>query len=67
MKFNFEEQKRQVIETLETLGYIKSKVVKEAMLKVNREDFVPKEYLDSAYVDIPLPIPGGATISAPHT
>ncbi|MBI5872077.1 protein-L-isoaspartate O-methyltransferase, partial [archaeon] len=40
--------------------------IKKAMLKIGREDFVSSDYRIDAYVDTPLPIPGGATISAPH-
>jgi protein-L-isoaspartate(D-aspartate) O-methyltransferase len=63
---NFEEQRKQVVKTLETMGYIKTQSMKSAMLKVRREEFVPSEIMEDAYLDTPLPIPGGATISAPH-
>lgn len=64
---DFEKQRRQVVESLKRLGYIQSKVVEKAMLKVKREDFVDQKYRESAYVDTPLPIPGeSATISAMH-
>jgi len=59
-------QKRNIVESLEKLGYLPDAKVKRAMLKIRREDFVPKEYFSSAYIDIPLPIPGGGTISALH-
>jgi len=59
-------QRKNVLISLEKLGYLPDRKVKRAMMKVKREDFVPKEYLSSAYVDMPLPIPGGGTISAPH-
>ncbi len=55
-----------LIKNLEVAGYIKSSKVGKAMLKVPREKFIPPEYLNDAYSDIPLPIPGGQTISAPH-
>ena len=48
------------------MGYLRSKKVEEAFRKVRREFFVPEEFKDQAYVDTPLPIPGGVTISAPH-
>jgi protein-L-isoaspartate(D-aspartate) O-methyltransferase len=63
---DFEKQRKQIVESLEHLGYIKSQAVKKSMLKIRREDFVPKEYLRDAYIDTPLPIPGNATISALH-
>ncbi len=40
--------------------------VLEAMKKVERHRFVPKEYIDSAYGDHPLPIGSGQTISQPY-
>lgn len=66
METTFEQQKKQLIEKLERFGYIKNTKVKEAMLKVNREDFVSPDYKRDAYADTPLPIPGGQTVSAPH-
>ncbi len=56
----------EMVRRLENFGYIKSRQVKKAMLKVDRKDFVPEEYKDLAYADQPLPIPGNVTISAPH-
>lgn len=38
----------------------------EAMNSVDRRLFVPEEYKDSAYLEVPLPIGFGQTISAPH-
>lgn len=43
-----------------------SQQVYQAMLKVPRHEFVPYEHVNEAYSDIPLPIGGGQTISAPH-
>ncbi|MEM2174294.1 MAG: protein-L-isoaspartate O-methyltransferase [Candidatus Micrarchaeia archaeon] len=45
-------------------GYANEEVA-NAMKKVKREYFVPKEYLPYAYHDTPLPIGYGQTISAP--
>jgi protein-L-isoaspartate(D-aspartate) O-methyltransferase len=64
---SFEEERKKLVEALEKKGYIRSKEVKQAMLKVKREDFVPEEYKKDAYLDTPLPIPGNVTISAPHS
>ena len=61
----FENQRRRLVEMLKELGYIKSRKVEQAMLKVPRELFVPPEYRDMAYLDRPLPIGYGQTISAP--
>jgi len=59
-------QRKNLIASLEKLGYLINPKAKHAMLKIKREDFVPKEYASSAYIDMPIPIPGGVTISAPH-
>lgn len=56
----------ELVQKLEHLGYIKSSKVKKAILKVLRELFVPEKYRNEAYSDIPLPISGNQTISAPH-
>ncbi len=62
---DFEEKRRRMIERLrEELG-ISDKVAK-AMLKVPRHLFVPPPYDREAYLDTPLPIGKGQTISAPH-
>jgi protein-L-isoaspartate(D-aspartate) O-methyltransferase len=38
------------------------------MLKASREDFIPDNYRDYAYLEVPLPLPGeSATISCPHS
>ncbi len=61
----FEEKRRRMVERLkEELG-ISDKVAK-AMLKVPRHLFVPSSYEKEAYMDTPLPIGKGQTISAPH-
>lgn len=60
------EEIERLIEEYKILGYLKSKKVEKAFRKVKREFFVPEEFKSQAYADIPLPIPGGVTISAPH-
>ena len=45
---------------------IKTKEVEKAFLEVKRELFVPKKIKDYAYIDTPLEIGNGQTISAPH-
>jgi protein-L-isoaspartate(D-aspartate) O-methyltransferase len=47
-------------------GVLKKPEVIRAMLKVPREEFVPAELKDHAYMDSPLPTLEGQTISAPH-
>ncbi len=62
----FEEKRKEMVENLKKSGYLKDERIEKAMLKVKRELFVLPEYKEDAYVDTPLPIPGNATISAPH-
>jgi protein-L-isoaspartate(D-aspartate) O-methyltransferase len=63
----FEGQRKEMVDSLVRRGYIRSEEVKQAMLKVGRENFVANEYKKDAYIDTPLPIPGEVTISAPHS
>jgi len=49
-------------------GYLRSERIKHAMLKVHREDFMPRLYKDYAYLEVPFPLPGEqASISCPHS
>jgi protein-L-isoaspartate(D-aspartate) O-methyltransferase len=49
-------------------GLLRSERLRSAMLNVAREDFIPSDYRDHAYEEIPLPLPGErATISCPHS
>jgi len=49
-------------------GLLRSIRLHRAMLNVAREDFIPPDYRDHAYEEIPLPLPGErATISCPHS
>lgn len=63
---NFYFERKRLVEQLKREGIIRSKKVEHAMLTVPREFFVPEHYRDYAYVDTPLPIGYGQTISAPH-
>ncbi len=47
-------------------GYIQTDIVKEAMEKVPREEFMTPETKNYAYLDRPIPLEQGQTISAPH-
>jgi len=60
------EEVKKLVREYKTCGYLKSKKVEKAFIKVKREFFVPEEFKEQAYTDVPLPIPGGVTISAPH-
>ncbi len=46
--------------------YIKTKPVEDAMKKVPREEFMTQETKNYAYLDRPIPLENGQTISAPH-
>ncbi|MDH4263787.1 MAG: protein-L-isoaspartate(D-aspartate) O-methyltransferase [Spirochaetia bacterium] len=70
----FKEQKREMIEqikrhNIDCAGYTHistiSKQVLNAMMSVPRHDFVPESFIQSAYIDSPLSIGYGQTISQP--
>lgn len=64
----FRKEREKKIKWLLRKGYLKSDRLKEAVLKVPRENFIPFMYKDYAYLEIPLPLPGKkATISCPHS
>jgi len=64
----FAAERRRKVESLEERGLLGSPGIKAALLKVRREDFIPPEYRDYAYDEVPLPLPGAcATISCPHS
>jgi protein-L-isoaspartate(D-aspartate) O-methyltransferase len=63
---DFEEKRRKLIEDLRKRGILNKKSVIEAMSNVPRELFLPEDKMRSAYVDSPLSIGLGQTISAPH-
>jgi protein-L-isoaspartate(D-aspartate) O-methyltransferase len=65
MKDPFFEQRLALVEKIRKHG-IKDPRVLEAVLKVPRHLFVPKELIHEAYVDAPLPIGEGQTISQPY-
>ncbi|OPX59234.1 MAG: Protein-L-isoaspartate O-methyltransferase [Methanobacterium sp. PtaB.Bin024] len=60
------DKREDLVEKLTSHGYIKTEKVKKAMLSVPREEFMPPETRSYAYLDRPLPIGKGQTISAPH-
>lgn len=55
-----------LVKNLVREGIISSPEVEHAMLSVDRADFLPESKRGDAYVDHPLPIGSGQTISAPH-
>jgi protein-L-isoaspartate(D-aspartate) O-methyltransferase len=56
-----------LISQLEKKNILKSASIKDALLKVDRANFVLSDYTDNAYEDRPLPIGEGQTISQPST
>lgn len=65
---DFEREREEKVRWLARRGFLKSERIKDAMLKVRREDFIPPLYRDYAYLEVPLPLPGEeATISCPHS
>jgi protein-L-isoaspartate(D-aspartate) O-methyltransferase len=64
----FKRERREKVDWLSDQGLLKSERIKQSLLKVPREDFIPEEYRDCAYQEVPLPLPGeAATISCPHS
>lgn len=56
------------VEELVARGLVESAVIRDALLAVPREAFIPREYRDYAYEEVPLPLPGRrSTISCPHS
>ncbi|KYK21215.1 protein-L-isoaspartate O-methyltransferase [Thermoplasmatales archaeon SM1-50] len=62
----FEKEKQRLVTQLIDQGYIKTDEIKQGFLKVPREEFIPNSMKDFSYVDTPLDIGNGQTISAPH-
>jgi protein-L-isoaspartate(D-aspartate) O-methyltransferase len=63
-----EQERRGKVDWLISEGLLKSERIRQALLKVPREAFIPAEYRDYAYQEVPLPLPGEmATVSCPHS
>jgi len=60
-------KKKELINQWAKLRVVTDKRVIAAFKKVDREDFLVKEYVEDAYEDIPLPILQHQTISQPTT
>lgn len=63
---DFEEKRKNLVESLKNRDFLTKPEVIKAMLKVPRHKFLPKGAISSAYIDSPLSIGLGQTISAPH-
>lgn len=66
---DFNDQRREMVNRLESMGSISDERIKQAFLSVKRENFMDSKYKSSSYhPHNPYPIPGKqATISAPDT
>lgn len=62
----YEAERSRLVKRLKGHGIVTDERVLEAMERVPRHEFLPSELRDQAYVDSPLPIGMGQTISAPH-
>lgn len=62
----YEAERSRLVKGLKSHGVVTDERVLEAMERVPRHEFLPSELRDQAYVDSPLPIGMGQTISAPH-
>lgn len=58
---------QELVKQLITDGVLKSPRLIDAFQRINRADFVPKELKGQAYVNAPLPLGFGQTISQPLT
>src|SRR3989338_1113331 len=57
----------ELVKKLVDEGYLRSLRVINAFKQVDRQNFVPEDLRDEAYVNAPLPIGFGQTISQPLT
>jgi protein-L-isoaspartate(D-aspartate) O-methyltransferase len=65
---DFRKEREDKVTWLLAQGYLRSERIRDAMLRVPREDFIPPPYRDYAYLEVPLPLPGErATVSCPHS
>ena len=63
-----EAERGKKVETFIQQGILKDPILAEALLRVPREEFVPADYRDYTYREMPLPLPAlEATISCPHS
>ncbi|KUO50137.1 MAG: hypothetical protein APF76_06650 [Desulfitibacter sp. BRH_c19] len=61
------ESLEELVQKLENRGVLKTSSIKEALLKVDRINFIIPEYKEYVYQDRPLPLKEGQTISQPLT
>ncbi|SEP20325.1 protein-L-isoaspartate(D-aspartate) O-methyltransferase [Halogranum amylolyticum] len=58
--------RRRLVDGLVSRGAVDRDATADALRAVPRHEFLPEERRDRAYVDRPLPIAAGQTVSAPH-
>jgi protein-L-isoaspartate(D-aspartate) O-methyltransferase len=63
---DFAELRRQAVEDLRNQGILRDPNIIKAMIKVPREEFLPRDVRSYAYVDSPIPIGFEQTTSALH-
>jgi protein-L-isoaspartate(D-aspartate) O-methyltransferase len=63
---DYSNQRKKLVECLKKQGYVYSVAVEQALLSVRRDEFLPEEKKHLSYIDSPLEIGNGQTISAPH-
>ncbi len=61
------EKKLALLAELEKEGVLNKEEIREAFEKVDRKNFVPKEYQENAYINEPIAISFGQTVSQPYT
>jgi len=66
MKDSYEELRKEAIDSLISNGVLRTPSIIKAMLKIPREEFIPRSVKNHAYADSPLPIGSGQTTSALH-
>ena len=64
----FAKERAEKVRWLTHKGFLQSERIEQALIKIPRESFIPTNYRDYAYLEVPLPLPGEqATISCPHS
>ncbi len=61
----FRKEREEKVNWLIRQGYLRSDRIKEALLRVPREDFIPPLYRDYAYLEAPIPLPGKESTPSP--
>jgi protein-L-isoaspartate(D-aspartate) O-methyltransferase len=62
----YREARHQMVETQIRKRQVSDIRVLDCLEQVPRHEFVPAEFSERAYEDVPLPIGGGQTISQPY-